>query len=102
MKNVMHKAKLFKEQIPDKIKNEIGNVEEEARLTRDNIEEEEVRQDFEDFLLDPGYHRGRVALHQKTLDLAWTMKFLMGKALMQQGEEHEAILLTLDEILANQ
>ena len=26
----------------------------------------------------------------------------MGKALIQRGEEHEAILLTLDEILANQ
>ena len=41
-------------------------------------------------------------MHQKTLDLSWTMKFLMGKTLIQWGEEHEAILLTLDEILANQ
>jgi len=30
------------------------------------------------------------------------MKFLMGKALVQRGEEHEEILFTLDEILKNQ
>ena len=30
------------------------------------------------------------------------MKFLMGKALIQRGEEHEEILLTLNELLTNQ
>ena len=102
MKKVEGVEKLYKEHIPKNIQAEIDCVEAEAQGVRGCLSDEEVRQDFEELLQDPGYHRGRVVLHQKTLDLAWTLKYLMGKALVQRGEEHEEILLTLDEILKNQ
>jgi len=68
-------------------------VEAENKVTHNCISDEEVRKEFEGLLPDPGYPRGRVALYLKTLDIAWQPKIIMGKALVERGEDHMAILL---------
>jgi len=70
MKKVGGVEKLYKERIPKNIQTEIDRVEVEAQGVRGCLSDEEVKQDFEELLQDPGYHRGRVVLHQKMLDLA--------------------------------
>ena len=60
-----------------------------------------MREEFKALILDPGYSRGRTSLHMKTMDYLWQEKFVLGRALVDRGEAHEAILLKLDELSNN-
>ena len=53
MKNVVRTAHLFKEQAPKEIKDEIEEVEEEARVARLCTPDDDVRREFEALLLRP-------------------------------------------------
>ena len=75
------------------MRNKIAYVEEDAKITCHCIYDEEFQKELEDLLTDPGYSWGRVSQHLKTLDLAWNQKYLMGNALIEQGEDHKEILL---------
>ena len=37
----------------------------------------------------------------KTMDYFWQQKYVLGRALVERGEVHEAILLELDELYNN-
>ena len=84
---------LYNHRILENIRKEIADVEVDAKITRGCISDKEVWKEFEDLLPNPGYSWGRVSQHLKTLDLAWDQKYLMGNALIEQGEDHKEILL---------
>ena len=98
MRNVVRTTCLYNVQTPKDIKEEIEEVEVEARISRQCTLNDEVRKEFEALLPHSGYPRGRVALYMKSLDIAWHQKFPMKNVLLERGEAHQAILLQLDEI----
>lgn len=93
LRNVVHLAKQFVEHIPNPIKEEIFEAEVAAKETRPCITNEEILKDFEALMPESG-----VSLYLKILDLAWQHKFIMGKILVEKGEEYHSILLQLDDI----
>lgn len=98
MRNIVHTAQQFQEHILAEIKSKIKEVEDEALFTREFIPDEEIRKDYEALLPNPDYSRGRSALYMKTLEIAWQQKFILGKILVDRGEDHSVIILQLDEI----
>ena len=84
---------LYNHQILENIRKEIADVEADAKITRGCIFDKEVWKEFEALLSDPGYSWARLSQHLNTLDLAWNQKYLMGNALIEQGEDHKEILL---------
>ena len=57
-----------------------------------------MKNKFESLVPNPGYARGRTSLHLKTMDYYWKQKYVVGRALVEMREAHEAILLKLDEL----
>lgn len=98
MQSIVHSPRLFRNSIPDPVKEDIKETESEAQLTRGCITDQEVKNEFEALVTDPGYSRGQTSLHLKTMDYYWQQKYLLGRALVERGELHEAILLKFDEL----
>ena len=101
MRSIVHIARLYKNSIPNTVKEEIEHSKNDAKLTKNCIPDHEVTKEFEALILDPGYSRGRKSLHMKTMDYLWQHKFVLGRELVDRGEAHDAILLKLDELSNN-
>ena len=87
----------------------IQNAEREVELEGICLQPEEIKNEFKDLLPDPHTSRGRLSLYQKSLELQWSHKFILGKNLVEKDEYHgkiilqwEKIVLILHRILDNQ
>ena len=49
-------------------------------------------------MMDPGNTRSRDTKYNRTLDIKWKMKTLMGEVLIEHDHAYNEILLQLDEI----
>ena len=63
------------------------------------LQPEEIKNEFKDLLPDPGTSRGRLSLYQKSLELQWSQKFILGKTLVEKDEYHGEILLQQDKLM---
>ena len=71
MRSIVHSSRLYRNSISDPVKEEIEETKSEAQLTRNCITNQEVKEEFEALIPDPGYSRGRTSLHLKTMDYFW-------------------------------
>ena len=60
---------------------------------------EEIRKEFKELIPDPGTSKGRLTLYQKSLELQWSQKFILGKTLVEKDEQHGQILLQQDQMM---
>ena len=83
---IVDKSKRFKQKIPKHVQATIQNDEREAELEGICLGPEEIKSEFKDLVSDPGTSRGRLSLYQKSLDLQWSQKFILGKTLVEKDE----------------
>ena len=68
MRSIVHSSRLSRNSISDPVKEDIEEMESEAQLTRSSITDQEVRDEFEALIPNPGYSRGITSLHLKNKD----------------------------------
>lgn len=99
MRGVVEKARSYHSAIPTQAKVEIQDAEEDAFVSHNRVTDDEVRVDFVELIPDPGNTRGRATLYQKTLDMIWSHKLVLGKALTDCNEAQVEILMQLDKLM---
>ena len=98
-KMIVEKSKCYKREIPELVQANIQNAEREAELEGICLQPEEIKNEFKDLLFDPNTSKGRLSLYQKSLELQWSQKFILGKTLVEKDEYHGEILLQQDNIM---
>ena len=95
----MEKSKRHKQKILDSMQANIQNAEREAELEEIFLWPEEIKNEFKDLIPDPGTSIGRLSLYQKSSELQWLQKFILGKNLVEKDEQHGEILLQQEKIM---
>ena len=94
--DVMVALATYRHQILAHIQEEIKDIEEEMKLERYYIVEEEVDLSENVQILDLGTSGGRDPKQFRTMDLYWHTKIVMGCTLVSQNKDHREFLLQLD------
>ena len=83
-KQLVEKSKRYKIEIHDSFQFNIQCAEKERETEMEGIclGPEEIKKEFKDLVPDPGSSRGRLTLYQKSLELQWSQKFILGKTLV--------------------
>ena len=77
----------------------IQNAEREVELEGIFLRPEEIKNEFKNLLPNLGTSIGRLSLYQKSLEMQWSQKFILGKTLVEKDEHHAKILLQQDKIM---
>jgi hypothetical protein len=78
-------ARMYQATVPHKGKYVVENWEEELKVERESKDKNKIAQEV-DWIIDMGTTRTRETLYQKTLEMVWHTKMLIGKVKENQEE----------------
>ena len=90
---IVEKRNHYKRDILESVQANIQNAEREVESEGICLRPNEIKNEFKDLIPDLGTSKGRLSLYQKSLELQWSRKFILGKTLVEKDEHHDNFLL---------